>query len=379
MSSLDGTEPDGRSSGLSRAWDRIGALPTSVFIVWITTLLVLRAGVSWGGTVSAELEHFARTFPHPGATYRSNAVLGSSLAWVIDMNSYTKWLALHVGLTAGWFALTAVLLRRRVGSDRAWRVAMVWLTFLAVPASLLNHLGWYDVFTAIGVTLVALGGTPVLMVLGGAIMGATNVEQGAAAVLCGALVSWAIPASSSASRSFRGVLSRFVAALAGLALARIALVTWFHVVGATVPNRFGASGRLLPASLENAATLGGTGIYSWLGAGWIIVVVVLWRIRDYDIDCHRRPPRWIASGIGLIALPALATITTLDGSRVFSAVGGVALLLALVWFSQMSDQPSGEWILKYSAALMIFGILIPTVVTTYRGGIRVPWRFVLNL
>lgn len=367
------------SSGLSRAWDRIEALPTWVFVTWITVLLVLRSGVSWGGTVTDELEHFAQTFPHPGTTFRSNAVLGPALAWVTGMNSHTKWLVLQGGLTAGWFALTAALLRRRVGCGRAWRVAMVWLTFLAVPASLLHHLGGYDIFTAIGVTLVALGGTPALLLLGGVILGATNVEQGVAAVVCGALVHWAIPPTSGARISLRDVVSRFGVALIGLALARIAVLIWFHAVGATVQGRFGEFGRLLPASIENAVSLGGTGIYSWLGAGWIMVVVVLWQLHDHELGQHEQPQRWIAAGFGLVILPALATVTTLDGSRVFGAVGGVALLVALVWFSEMSDRPERKWILECSAALMIFGILIPTIVTTYRGGIRVPWRFVLNL
>ncbi len=348
-------------------------------MAWITTLLVLRTGVSWGGTVTAELERFARTFPHPGTTFRSNAVLGPTLAWVTGMNSHTKWLLLQGGLTAGWFALTALLLRRRVGTGRAWRVAMVWFTFLAVPASLLHHLGGYDIFTAIGATLVALGGTPVLTLLGGAVMGATNVEQGMAAVICGALVYWAIPKDSGGSRTLRNAISRFAASLVGLALSRIAVIIWFHQLGATVQTRFGEYTRLLPTSLRNAASLGSTGIYAWLAAGWIIVIVVLWQLHDRELGRHKQPERWIAAGFGLVVLPALATITTLDGSRVFSAVGGVALLLALVWFSEMSNRPEGKWILKCSAALMVFGILIPTIVTTYRGGIRVPWRFVVNL
>jgi hypothetical protein len=242
----------------------------------------------------------------------------------------------------------------------------------------LHHLGGYDVFTAIGVTLVALGGTPALTLLGGVVLGATNAEQGVAAVICGALVYWAIPSTSGTRTTLRDTVSRFAASLIGLALSRVGVLIWFHAVGATVQSRFDEFGQLLAASLENAASLGATGIYSWLAAGWVMVVAVLWQLRERELGQHGQPQRWVAAGVGLVILPAIATVTTLDGSRVFGAVGGVALMVALVWFSEMSDRPEGKWILKCSAALMIFGILIPTIVTTYRGGIRVPWRFILN-
>lgn len=357
-------------TGLLRAWDRIEALPGWIFVAWITALVALRSGVSWYG--SGELDQFARSFPHPGATFRSNAVLGPTLAWATGMDSHAKWVILHAGLTAGWWALTAALLRRRVSSRRAWRVAMVWLSFLTPPASLLRHLGGYDVFTAIGATLIALGANPLLAVLGGVAMGATNIEQGTLAVLCGALVYWAIPGDGGERRTMRAMFSRFAAAFVGLAVSRIAVLAWFGALGTTVQGRRAELGALLFTSLGNAAALGATGTFAWLSVGWVVVAVVIWQLRD-------RPQRWMAAVIALVAVPAAATITTLDGNRVFAAVGAVALLLALVCFAETSERPAGTWILRLSAALMLFGILVPAVVTTYGGGVRPPWRFVMNL
>jgi len=355
---------------LLRAWARIEALPTWVFIGWIATLLILRTGLSWGGT--GELERFARNFPHPGATFRSTSVLGPTIGWATGIHTGMSWVLLHAGLTIGWFTLTAWLLRRRVGSVRAWRVSLVWLTFLAAPASMLRRLGSYDVFTAIGVALVALPATPWPALAGGAIMGATNVEQGGLAVLCGALAFWAIPDSEGVHASLRNLALRFGAALAGLLGGRLVVLIWFQLVGAQVEGRSDAFTRLLVDSVRNATALGVTGVYAWLSVGWIIVLATLWQLRAH-------PRYWVAAGIGLVAIPAAATIVTLDGARVFSAVGGIALMLALVWFAQMATRHEGEWVLSCSAALMLFGLLIPAVVTVYTGGVRVPWRFVLNL
>ncbi|MEI7888179.1 MAG: hypothetical protein WCJ04_12375 [Actinomycetes bacterium] len=354
---------------LLRAWTRIEELPTWVFIGWILTLLILRTGLSWGGT--GELERFARNFPHPGTTFRSNSVLSPTIGWATGIHTRTSWVLLHAGLSIGWFVLTAWLLKRRVGSVRAWRVGLVWLTFFAAPASMLRRLGSYDVFTAIGVALVALPATPWPALFGGAIMGATNVEQGGIAVLCGALAFWAIPDAEGVHASLRNLASRFGAALAGLLAGRILVLVWFHLVGAHVEGRSDAFRRLLLDSLRNATSLGVTGVYAWLSVGWVIVIAALWQLRAHPRYC-------VAAGIGLVAIPAAATITTLDGSRVFAAVGGIALMLALLWFAQMATRREGEWVLSCSAALMLFGLLIPAVVTIYTGGIRIPWQFILN-
>jgi len=355
---------------LLRVWIRIEALPTWIFIAWILTLLILRTGPGWAGT--AELEHFARDFPHPGPTFRSNSVLGSIIGWATAIHTRMPWVLLHAGLTLGWFALVGWLLQRRLSTERAWRVSMVWLSFFAGPASMLRRLGSYDVFSATGAALIALSATPLLALAGGVIIGATNAEQGVLAVFCGALACWAIPTEDGSHTAFREVLSRFGAALAGLVASRTLVLIWFHYLDATVEGRNAVFNRLLSGSLFNAIGLGTTGLYAWLSVAWIIVIATLWQLRN-------QPVRWLAAGIGLVAIPAAVTVTTLDGSRVFAVVGSVALLYALMWFAEMASKPEGTSALSASAALMLFGLLIPSVVTVYTGGISVPWQFVIRL
>ncbi len=38
-------------------------------------------------------------------------------------------------------------------------------------------------------------------------------------------------------------------------------------------------------------------------------------------------------------------------------------------------RPDGTSMLRGAAVLMVAGILLPAINTTYQGGIRIPWRF----
>ena len=360
---------------LLRWWARIEGLPTWCFLTWVAVLLVARSGISWSGF--DELLRFGREFPRPGATFRSNAVLGPTFSWLTRADSPTRWLVLHGVVTAGWFVTVVVLLRCAVGSTRQWRVAVVWLSFVSSATSLLRHVGAYDVFTLWGAALVALGGATWTSVVGGALMGATNAEQGVLALGCGALVHWALPRVAAPGDPAqplvdrRSTLAVVGPALGGLVLARLVVLVWFGQLGAEVEGRSQAFGELVRDALTNASSLGGTGAYSWLAAGWALVLVALWYLRHH-------PLRWVAAACGLVLLPAAATVTTLDGSRVFGAVSAVALLVLLVRMVPRAERPEGAWMLRSAAALMLVGLLLPAINTTYRGGIRIPWRFFLG-
>ncbi len=372
---------------LLRGWARIERLPTWVFLSWVGLLVVARSGISWSGF--DELLQFGRDFPRPGSTFRSNAVVGPALAWATRASSPTRWLVLHGAVTVGWFVAVVWLLRRAVGSPRQWRVAVVWLSFVSTTTSLLRHLGSYDVFTLWGAALVALGGTTWTSVVGGALMGATNAEQGVLALACGALVHAALSGSglsrsalSGSGRSDaaedpgvsplvrRSTWAVIGPALVGLVLARLAVLVWFGQVGAEVQGRSQAFGELVRDAWTNAASLGGTGAYSWLAVGWVLVLAVLWYLRH-------EPLRWVAVACGAVLVPAAATVTTLDGSRVFCAVSAVAVLVLVTRLVARVDRPDGTWLLRGATALLLFGLLLPALNTTYRGGIRIPWRFFL--
>lgn len=70
---------------------------------------------------------------------------------------------------------------------------------------------------------------------------------------------------------------------------------------------------VLSDSLRNNITMGTTGIFGWFGLAWIAVILCLWGIRQDRLGVG-------LVSIGLIGLPALVTITTLDGTRVFASI-----------------------------------------------------------
>lgn len=354
---------------MNRVWRRVERLPAWILLVWTGGLLMLRSGVRGGGM--DELLEFAREFPHPGPSYRSYSVLGPTIAWATGLDGENGWRLIHLTLIGVWFLVAAALLRRRLRDDRAWRIGLVWLTFLSLATSPLRYVGWYDVYTILGATLIALGGTPLLALLGGLLLGASNPEQSVFILLCGVLVSMALSEASGRER-LRSVAPTFGAALAGALAARFGVMLWFNAVDATVQTRGDLLTVLLGDSVRNAATLGAAGVYTWLSMGWIVVITVL-------ADLWDRRGRALMALTGLVVVPALVTIITTDGSRVFAAVSSVAVLLALVRFAQLADGPEGRWIVPASAGLLVFGILVPALATSYQGEFWTPWGYVVDL
>lgn len=367
------TEPAPDAAGipgaaLTRLWNRIEAIGVVAFLSWVAVLLVVRSGVSWSDV--SELSGFALELPHPGSSFRSNAVLGPLLAGLTGMGAPGRYVVLHGILTAGWFVAAAWLLRRRLGSAGPWRAGLVWLSFTTLPTSLLRQIGSYDVYLCWGALLVALGGSPAIAAVGGALMGATNIEQGLLVLVCGAMLHWATSDERDGA-GFARTLRTFGPAVGALLASRAVVLVWFHRVDASVQTRSDAFWELLADSLTNALHLGGAGLYSWLAAGWVLVLVLLWQLRD-------RPARWIAAATGSVLIPAAATVTTLDGSRVFSSVSAVAVLVLVVHLAQQSELPTGRWMRSGAAALLCAGLLLPALNTTYTGGLRIPWRFALG-
>ncbi len=366
---MNSPSDQGIGSWLCGIWERVERLPTWAFVAWVSLLLLLRSGVR--GVGYDELLDFARTFPHPGPSYRSNAVLGPALASTFGLDNEPGWNIMHLVLVAGCFTLAAVLLRRRLGSQHHWRVGLVWLSFLSIPTSLLRFIGWYDVFTVTGAVMIALGGNVGWALAGGAVIGATNPEQGLLVIGCGALLTFVsshLPDPTDPSLRDRMVL--FPAALIGLVATRAAVLVWFGVLDADVQSRSDLFGELLRRSVSNATSLGSAGVYAWLAVGWVLVVWLVWTVR-----IHRRS--MLAAISGLVVIPGIVTVVTLDGSRVFASVSSIAILLTVVAFAEESQRSNGAWIKAASAALLLFGILVPALTSLPDGTLPAPWGYLV--
>mgnify|MGYP003404915893 FL=1 len=79
--------------------------------------------------------------------------------------------------------------------------------------------------------------------------------------------------------------------------------------------------------------------------------------------------RWLAAGGALIAVPAVATITTLDGTRVFAMVSLPALLVVIGWVDAQALGERSERVLqRVATAALLAGVVLPALVTHTGGG-----------
>lgn len=91
-------------------------------------------------------------------------------------------------------------------------------------------------------------------------------------------------------------------------------------------------------------------MWSWYGAGWILVVIAIVLIG--------RGSRWPLL-LGLIAVPGMATVTTADGARVFAVIALPAFVIAGLWLA--STKVAGS---RYRdeavGAFVILLVILPT-------------------
>ena len=114
-------------------------------------------------------------------------------------------------------------------------------------------------------------------------------------------------------------------------------------------------------------------------AAWLVVVVVI-----LSVTSGRRVAILIT---GLVLLPALMMVLTLDGTRVFVITSSAAFLLAFnSWLASKSTAPSFTSFKKSAPAyfvgiLLILAITVPeTSVFTLSPDIRIaPWQIVVDV
>lgn len=312
------------AASLDRVWDRLVALRAWIAVGLLLALTVARTGI---GVETGDTIHWvrlARAFPQPLSDWRTSSVTGPALARLLGMDTVEGWLVLHSLMIVLVVGLVGVLVATRFPTRQARMVAAIWLALGSVAPAVAQKVGWYDVYLVAGVALVVWGGRRGTAVVGGVLIGLTSAEQGVVG-----LVGAAVVAAALVDEHGDGIVGRIrrmpilpdlVAAGAALALARLAVLAVQRTYGIVVPTRADVFGRYLGDSLGNAATAGLSGVYAYLGLGWGLVLLAALALR-WD---RRRTATVLA---GLVALPALVTVTTLDGTRVFAMVSMPAYLV----------------------------------------------------
>lgn len=350
----------GASVGLSRLETASGwlrTLPVGVFWLIAGSVAVLKGGVAGvGPNFLVALRGAAEGFPDPVSSF-STSVGSLLLMRLAGFPSGPVWWALGaVGLAA--LVVGLLLASRRLG-DWSRHAALL---LLASPAfaTLLSMLGHYDLLTVAGSVVVAVGRSRASLVVGVLVASVGNPEQALVAALAMFAAAWVLQSALRVRAAvFLGVATVSVLVVqwwvrsAGLAESRLELV----VGGTTLAMRIFAG--TWPVYL-----------YSLLGALWLVVAALV------VFRSGVRVPAALAVGLGI---PLLATVFTLDVTRVFVVTSTAALLTVLrhVWQTTLRHTPPPAWLL---GAMAIAFAVMPTIVILPEptGIVRLPYDELLT-
>lgn len=370
--------PGGRlRAALDRAWDRLGSGSPVALLAGLATLVILRSGVGLSRLDVPFVLAYIESLPRGLPDWRANAVVGPALARLLGVETEAGWFTLNGALVVGVAVLAGWCVARRVRSRPARMVATTWLALASFPVVVLQRIGWYDAFTVAGAFLVVCSRSRALALAGGVLLGLTNAEQGVVGLVAAALVAVALrPDGVSFGTGLRDLRHHplgpaLAAGLAGLLLARLGLLALFTAQGVAMTTRGDVFGGLLGRSMVNSLSAGGTGVYAWLGAAWG-VVGLSWFVRSWALR------RWLELVAAVVALPALATLTTLDGTRVFAMVSLPALLVLVGWVADRADDPAAPGagiVRRATVAALVLAPVLPAIISEPTGNVwfSFPW------
>lgn len=269
---------------------------------------VLRNGIHFD-IGSVDFAAGARELPKPLNWFSSSwgpSVVGRLTG--LDATTDT-WNAGFLALTLLAMAVTAVVVLARPTPRR--RIALVLLACSPLPAVLLYGIGRYDLFLITGSALVAMAHRWPVVLLGALIACSANPEQSIVSALCLLLVSMAPRFRAKRPHAWL---------FGGVAVVNwIAVSVWFDHYDVD-----GSRALLFPVwvakSVQGFLEAFPLSLYSWFGALWLVVLFVAGSLTGRS--------RWFVIA-GLFALPAIFTVTTLDGTRVFVCVAAAAALFVV--------------------------------------------------
>jgi hypothetical protein len=326
-------------------------LPTWIFAPVLLAVGVVRIGVlpigpEWVGW----LRGAAESLPEP-SQYLSSSVGPAVVMRVLGGPPSIIWWLLGAGIWLLVFAVPITILARRGVRGRLLAIGLAASPAFAVTVTMLGH---YDLWIIAGSATLVLAKRAWVALLGALVAVLGNPEQALPSALAILLVALAWRNRSLALRSL---------VYLGLASCAVVLVAaWASAAGG--PSRSGGYLSLLPLSVESFLGVWPLAIYAWLGPLWLAVLALILMLPPWR-------SRALALG-GVVVVPALMSITTLDGTRVFVAVGTGALvaLVALALQGPLREWSPPEAALAVGGAALIF---MPSVIIDTAGGIRLPY------
>lgn len=309
------------------------------------TVAFLRTGWAY----YANIRHIEAAFdlPRPLDEYRGPSVLTPLVMRALGQaDSVTSWQVVFTALTVGVMVIAAAMIIARFDRHDQRVFVAVALAASALPVVMLVRISHYDVWLLGGAVILALGRQPATAALGGALMGLTNLEQSVVAIATFAAVGYLLGADIR-----RRAALAFAVVVGVFALLRL----WYLAYDVPWPSRSDLFGSRLEQSLDGFFGSIHVQVYSWFSAAWLTVIAVVQRWRVLA---------------ALIALPALSTMTTLDGTRVFVACVMPAFLLVII---HAAETLPAERLRAIACWTFVAMVLAPSVSTFVNGEVVVPW------
>lgn len=318
----------------------IERLPRWLVSIVVLGLILIRDGLhTFVPRFDTELAS-VQAFPKP-LTYMSWSWGNLAVAKALRVDTTWQWLALHLVLVVIALVLPLVLLRRLPRGPYDL-FAVAW-GLLPVVGSVLMWVGMYDVMTLIGAELVALGGRWWLEAIGAVIMSSGNPEQ----AMVASLALLCLSAVSIMRTKRRAGMIALGVTVATYVLGKLLIVA---------PGVTSRSGYLRSpiAGVEIIIKDWPGSVWGWYGVLWIVVAGTFIALRGRDR---------LMLVVGLIVVPALATLVTYDWSRVFWFTSTTALLALLATLATRAQAGT------LARGVLLGGLLLLVVSPPDNGGL----------
>lgn len=341
--------------------DSLGRWLEAIHWIWFSLLLlvvgVLRIGpLGIGPEWIGWLRDAASSFPSP-SQYLSSSIGPALTMRGLGLPGDAVWWALG---SLAWllaFGGSVVVLSRHGRWGRLAAVALVLSPAFSVTVTMLGH---YDLWLICGSAILVLVRWRLLAGLGAIVACLGNPEQAVAAAIAIGLVALGLSDARLRNRAAFFLL---------LAVAWIAAIqVWVAMAGSG--GRASALVGLAGLSLLSFLGVWPLAVYAWLGGLWLPFGIALADVRTWG--------RRLLVAAGVVGVPALASVFTLDGTRVFVAVGAGALVAfgSHVLRRLRDVGPVSTGLL---GAGFIALIVFPVVIVDTAGTIRLPYADLLRL
>lgn len=326
--------------------DRLFTQSNLVIGAFVASVMVWRVGVSeYWQPLQYEI---AEAFPTPTASYRGGAVLSPALMTVLGLDDGTErgWYAIHLLATIAAIAAIGRLIWRRFATNEQRWFMIVCVAASSLPAMLLIRVGHYDLWFILGAAIVALARSLVATALGGVVLGLTNAEQAFVAIAVMLAVAALVD---------RAELRRVVFAAIGAVAAWAGVQAWYAANDVEQETRAGLLGENLNDALRGFVNALPFHVFSWFSAAWIAVVSLC------------RSGMLLAV---LVVVPAVMSIITVDGTRVFVACSAPAFLLVVAHAAENLGTDLRARLTRWTLIVMC---ATPAVTTFVGGRVPLPW------